>query len=301
MPGRVYGESRVSSGNAVRLAAMEAPVLQPPGSSVSSPVRRVRIAAVADLHVRGTEIAPSFPDLSRLSEKADLLLVAGDLTDNGRLVEAEAVGELLGSARIPVAAVLGNHDLRTLRRAAFRRALERRGVELLEGGSAQWRLPNGVRVGIAGTIGCGGGFWPVEGPDAIHTRTLKRLAVRVRSEALALDRALATLDADVEIALTHFAPTISTLGNEPPGKYWMLGNCEFGVVLDRHAPAIVVHGHAHHGTLRGRTPGGVPVRNVALPIVGGIHFEVLEASPALGKARGGVGQPRHWLCSPCRT
>jgi hypothetical protein len=58
----------------------------------------------------------------------------------------------------------------------------------------------------------------------------------------------------------------------------MLGNCEMGLVLDRHAPDLVVHGHAHLGTLRGRTPGGVPVRNVALPVVGRVHLEVLKAS-----------------------
>jgi hypothetical protein len=64
----------------------------------------------------------------------------------------------------------------------------------------------------------------------------------------------------------------------------MLGNCELGVVLDRRLPDLVIHGHAHLGTLRGRTPGGVPVRNVALPVVGRVHLEVLER-PIKGHAR----------------
>lgn len=250
-----------------------------PGVRVSS---RIRIAAVGDLHVRGSDVGRGLTSLCDLGLRADLLLVAGDLTDNGRLVEAEAVGELLASAQIPVAAVLGNHDLRSLRRTTFRRALEGWGIEVLDGRSVHIRLPNGVRVGIAGTAGCGGGFWPLEGPDALHTRTMKRLAVRARSEAQALDRAMAELDSDIQIALTHFAPTTSTLGEEPPSKYWMLGNCELGVVLDRYAPTLVIHGHAHHGRLQGRTPGGVPVRNVALPVVGGIHIETVALSgPAL--------------------
>jgi hypothetical protein len=138
------------------------------------------------------------------------------------------------------------------------------------------RLPNGARVGIAGTAGSGGGFWPHEGPTAIHARTLKRLAIRARRECEVLERALLSLDADVRIAALHFAPTTTTLGREPLAKYWMLGNCEFGVVLDRRLPDLVVHGHAHLGTLKGRTPGGVPVRNVALPVVGRIHLEVLD-------------------------
>jgi Icc-related predicted phosphoesterase len=239
-------------------------------------VLRVRVAAIGDLHVRGREEPSAVPGLSDLAETADFLLVAGDLTENGRLLEAEAAGELLAAARLPVVAVLGNHDLRSLRRVAFRRALERSGIEVLDGCATVVRLPNGSRVGIAGTAGSGGGFWPYEGPTAIHARTLKRLAIRAHRECDALERALLSLEADVRIAALHFAPTTTTLGREPLAKYWMLGNCELGVVVDRRSPDLVVHGHAHLGTLRGRTPGGVPVRNVALPVVGRVHLEVLE-------------------------
>ncbi len=250
---------------------------RPPGALRTRPVLRARIAAISDLHLRGADDRRLVADLRDVSHHADLLIVAGDLTENGRIVEAEAAGELLASAHLPVVSVLGNHDLRTLRRVAFRRVLERWGVEVLDGNSTCIRLPNGARVGIAGTSGCGGGFWPLEGPDAIHTRTMKRLAIRSKREAAALDSAFAELDADMRIALTHFAPTTSTLGREPLAKYWMLGNCELGIVLDRRAPDLVVHGHAHLGTLRGCTPGGIPVRNVAYPVVGGVHFESLDA------------------------
>jgi len=237
---------------------------------------RVRIAAIGDLHVRGQEDQRAVPGLCNLADHADLLLVAGDLTENGRLLEAEAAGELLAAARLPVVAVLGNHDLRSLRRTAFRRTLERHGIEILDGQATVVYLANGTRVGIAGTTGCGGGFWPQEGPDGIHTRTFKRLALRASRECAALERALLDLRADVRIATTHYAPTTSTLGREPLAKYWMLGNCELGVVLDRRRPDLIVHGHAHLGTLNGRTLGGVPVRNVALPVVGTVHIEVFE-------------------------
>ena len=237
---------------------------------------RVRVAAVGDLHIRGREDLTDVPGLAALANTADLLLVAGDLTENGRLLEAELAGELLAATRLPVVAVLGNHDLRSLRRAAFRRVLERFGIEVLDGCATVVRLANGLRVGIAGTPGSGGGFWPHEGPDAIHTRTLKRLAIRARRECQVLEQGLLSLDADVRIAMLHFAPTTTTLGQEPLTKYWMLGNCELGVVLDRRLPDLVVHGHAHLGTLRGSTLGGVPVRNVALPVAGQVHLEVLE-------------------------
>jgi Icc-related predicted phosphoesterase len=241
------------------------------------PYCRVRVAATGDLHLRGTEGPEAIPGLQDVRDRADLLLVAGDITESGRLIEAEAAGELLATARVPVIAVLGNHDLRTLRRVAFRRALERSGIEVLDGEATSISLPAGPRVGIAGTTGSGGGFWPIEGPDAIHTRTLKRLAVRSLRECRALERALAMLDADVRIAATHFAPTASTLGSEPQAKYWMLGNCELGLMLDRQSPDLIIHGHAHLGTLKGQTPGGIPVRNVALPVVRCIHVEILDA------------------------
>ncbi len=239
---------------------------------------RPRIAAIGDLHIRGPEDWQLLSRLMDIKHQADVLLVAGDLTENGRLIEAEIAGELLASSHIPVVVVLGNHDLRTLRRVAFRKVLERWGIEVLEGRATSIELPGELRIGIAGTVGCGGGFWPLEGPRAMHSRTMKRLAIRSKRECVALDRALQSVEANYHIALTHFAPTTSTLGREPLAKYWMLGNCELGVVLDRRAPDLIVHGHAHLGNFRGRTPGGLPVLNVALPVIGGVHFESLGES-----------------------
>lgn len=234
---------------------------------------QLRLAATADLHVRGPETDLMADHFSSIAQRADLLLVAGDLTENGRLIEAEAAADLLAEANLPVIAVLGNHDNRTLRRTAFRKAFTRRGIEVLDGQATRLVLPNQISVGIAGTAGCGGGFWPHEGPNALHARTLKRLALRSKRECLALEAAMDRIDADFTIALTHFAPTTTTLGQEPLVKYWMLGNCELGFVLDRMAPDLAIHGHAHLGSLQGRTQRGVPVRNVALPIIGDVYVE----------------------------
>jgi Icc-related predicted phosphoesterase len=85
------------------------------------------------------------------------------------------------------------------------------------------------------------------------------------------------LHADVTIALMHFSPTVSTLGREPIAKYWMLGNCELGVVLDRHRPDLVIHGHAHLGNLEGHTVGGLPVRNVAVSITSDVYIEAVSS------------------------
>lgn len=246
-----------------------------PCQPVAPPHAWVRVAAIGDLHVRASDDAPAIRGLTDLRGRADVLVVAGDITDNGRVAEAEAAGALLAEARIPIIAVLGNHDRRSLRRSAFRRTLERAGITVLDGDSTAIVAASGTRIGIAGATGSGGGFWPDEGPDVIHARTFKQLAVRAARECESLQRALLELDADVRIAVTHFAPTASTLGIEPLAKYWMLGNSELGAVVDRRMPHLVIHGHAHLGRLEGRTPGGVPVRNVALPVVGGVHVEAL--------------------------
>lgn len=232
--------------------------------------KSVRVAAIGDLHIRARTEPAMREAVAALKGAVDALVVAGDITEGGRLIEAAHAAELFGQASVPVVAVLGNHDLRCLRRAAFRRALQRSGAIVLDGESVVITAADGTRIGFAGVGGCGGGFWPVEGPTDIQNRALKALALRTKREAAGLDRALGELDADVTIAVTHFAPTATTLGREPTAKYWMLGNCELGRVIDRHAVDLVLHGHAHLGNAVGSTIGGTPVRNVARAVTGGL-------------------------------
>ncbi len=236
----------------------------------------IRLAAIGDLHVRARGPLPVGDDLAALGATADVLVVAGDITDGGRLIEAERAAELLAAAGLPVVAVLGNHDLRTVRRRAFRRVLERRGIALLDGEGTTLRTPAGREIGIAGIGGCGGGFWSGAGPETIHHRASHALALRSRREATRLDAALAALGGEVRVVVTHFAPTSSTLGREPLAKYWMLGNAELGRVIDRHRVDLALHGHAHLGNATGRTAGGTPVRNVALAVEGGVALFLLD-------------------------
>lgn len=251
----------------------------------SSGTERVRLAAIGDLHIR-ERTSPTLRSAFRaLDGQVEALVVAGDITEGGRLIEAEYAAELFRHAAVPVVAVLGNHDLRCIRRAAFRRVLRDAGAVVLDGESIVVTARGGTTIGFAGVNGCGGGFWPVEGPDAIHSRALKAMALRTRREAAGLDRALAELDADVTIAVTHFAPTATTLGREPIAKYWMLGNCELGRVIDRHAVDLVLHGHAHLGNPAGRTIGGTPVRNVARAVTGGLVIHEVGRRRDVGSRR----------------
>lgn len=205
------------------------------------------------------------------ADEVDLVLLTGDMTDNGRKIEVEQVARVMAGVDAPVYAVMGNHDRRTLRRKEFRRALATGGVELLDGESTVVESRHGLRVGLVGIGGYGGGFWPDEAPDLLSTRFSQAVAVRARREAARLEAALDALashDTDLVIVTMHYAPTTTTLGAEPMMKHWMLGNSVLGRVVDRHDVALVLHGHAHLGNYHGVTPGGTPVRNVALPVVG---------------------------------
>jgi Icc-related predicted phosphoesterase len=235
----------------------------------------IRIAAIGDLHIRTTVPDGMVRHVADLDHRADLLVIAGDITNHGTLLQAELAAELFRRVHLPIVAVLGNHDRRTLRRAAFCKALASGGVTVLDGTSRVFEL-NGQRVGIAGVGGSGGGFWPDEGPDTLSRKACQRLAVRARREAARLDHALRELEADATVVVTHFAPTISTLGREPVAKYPLLGNIELSRVIDQHDVDLVLHGHAHLGNPLGRTPGGTLVRNVAIDVTGGVIIHDLH-------------------------
>jgi Icc-related predicted phosphoesterase len=240
-------------------------------STTNEGKRAIRIAAIGDLHLRTTIPYQMVEDLRSLNGMADLLVIAGDITDGGKIPEVELAGELLTEVRLPMVAVLGNHDRRGIRRRAMRDILERAGVTLLDGDSLVMRFDESRQLGLAGVGGYGGGFWPEEVPDLVHARISKAVGVRARRESMRLDAALEQLSGkqvDATVVVMHYSPTVSTLGSEPIVKYWMLGNSLLGKVIDSHPVDLVLHGHAHLGNKEGSTPAGIPVRNVAAHVTG---------------------------------
>ena len=65
----------------------------------------------------------------------------------------------------------------------------------------------------------------------------------------------------------HYAPCRATLEGEPLEIFPFLGATRLSGPLDQLRPTLALHGHAHRGNLRGATRGGVPVYNVALPVL----------------------------------
>jgi len=243
--------------------------------------RAVRIAAIADLHLRAGQAGRFRSAFLGLAE-ADVLLLGGDLTNGGTPAEIDVLTKEVAGLPVPVVAVLGNHDHDEGLGDQMSARLSAVGVTVLDGDSVVLHTPAG-RLGIAGLMGGGGGFPGTAGeppaPGPLYEYEVERRR-RGPLDAERLRAALAGLDSDVRVALTHFAPITGTLVGEPEAIYPSLGSQEMATAIDASDVHLAVHGHAHAGTEEGTTPGGVPVRNVAFPVLRRPY--AVYALPALG-------------------
>ena len=241
----------------------------------------IRVAAVGDVHVGVDSAGRLRPRLSGLAGQADLFLLAGDLTHRGRPEEAKVLVEELREVGVPTVAVLGNHDYHCDQQDAVTEVLRAAGIGVLEGDGVVVEVGD-HRVGIAGTKGFGGGFAGACASD-FGEPEMKAFVRHTKALAGRLERALAALHADRRVALLHYSPVAETLAGEPREIHAFLGSYLLAEAVDRAGADLVVHGHAHRGSRCGTTPGGVPVRNVAAPVIG-CAYEVLcfdgETAPA---------------------
>ncbi len=225
----------------------------------------IRVAAVGDVHMDADVLGRYRPALDGLADCADVLLLAGDLTRHGTVAEAQCVVREFGGLAVPVVAVLGNHDYQSDQSAAVAALLADAGLRMLEGDGVLLDCA-GQRLGVAGVKGFGGGF----GSHTASNFGEPEMKAFVGTTIQAADRlgtALRGLECDVLVALTHYAPVPETLVGEPVEIYPFLGSYLLAQAIDSAPTALAVHGHAHAGSERGTTPGGVPVRNVAHPVI----------------------------------
>lgn len=229
----------------------------------------IRIAAVGDLHLARDEGERWRAALAPVSDDADLLLLAGDLTRVGATDEAEAVARALSDVRIPVCAVLGNHDFHEGREKELVEILSGHRVRVLDGSAATLEVGR-TRVGVAGSKGFGGGFANACGSE-FGEPEMKAFVAHTRILARRLAHALRSLETELRIALLHYAPVPETLVGERLEIYPFLGSYLLAEAVDEVGADLVLHGHAHAGSERGETPGGVRVRNVAQPVIGSAY------------------------------
>jgi Icc-related predicted phosphoesterase len=237
-------------------------------------VRDVRVAAVGDIHFDTTRTGSLRDLFSDVHRNADVLALCGDLTTHGKPEQMKAfVGELAG-VQVPIVAVLGNHDYESGQHEECTRVLCDAGVEVLDGTNTVIQ-----GIGFAGTKGFAGGF----GRGALGPfgeQLIKDFVNAAVDEALKLERALLQLRAETRLVLLHYAPIQETIIGEPEVIYPFLGSSRLLQPIETHGADAVFHGHAHHGVLQADTPGGIPVFNVALPLLHaeGLNFRIFTAA-----------------------
>ena len=222
----------------------------------------LRIAAVADLHVKKNSQGAMQQIFTRASENADVMLLCGDLTDYGTVEEAKILAkEITSWLRIPTIAVLGNHDFETNNEKELTQMLTDVGVTVLDGDSHEIH-----GVGFAGVKGFAGGFGRRQ-LGAWGEKIIKAFVHEAIEEALKLEAALARLRTPQKIGVLHYSPIHATVQGEPEEIIPFLGSTRLEDPLDRYRATAVFHGHAHRGSLEGRTKGNAVVYNVAMPLL----------------------------------
>jgi Icc-related predicted phosphoesterase len=228
-------------------------------------VKKIRIAAVGDIHVRETDKGKWVEYFKEASKQADIMVICGDLTDTGDESEAQILAEELRSCTIPVVAVLGNHDFEKGRHKLIRQIVQKENVHVLDGEAVV--VGN---IGFAGVKGFGGGF-DNHMLSMFGEGAMKAFVQEAVDEALRLDRALARLDAeyhcDKKVAIMHYSPIKETVVGEPEVIWPFLGSSRLAEPLNRRDVAVAFHGHAHVGKLEGTTSNNVKVFNVSKPIL----------------------------------
>jgi Icc-related predicted phosphoesterase len=221
----------------------------------------MRIAATADIHFSPQSYDRIREPFSHVRDEADVLVIAGDLTNYGKPDEMHSLLNALVRLRIPIIAVLGNHDYESCQEQELMKMMTTEGIKVLDGSSYE---RDGV--GFAGTKGFIGGFG--RGVlTAFGEREVKAFVQASIDETMKLERALSMLRTEKIVIVTHYAPVSETVRGEPVEIWPYLGSSRLAEVIDRHGAALAIHGHAHHGQLDGKTTAGVPVHNVALSLL----------------------------------
>jgi Icc-related predicted phosphoesterase len=221
----------------------------------------MRIAATADLHFSGSRQNVLHDQLNTVRQEADVLVLAGDLTNYGQPDEMEPLLNVVVRSRVPTIAVLGNHDYESGKQQELIRMMSSSGIKVLDGTAYE---RDGV--GFAGTKGFVGGFG--RGVlTAFGEPEIKQFVQASIDEALKLERAMAQLRTPKRVVVVHYSPIAATVQGEAAEIFPFLGTSRLAEVIDRHGADLVLHGHAHHGQLEGKTTGGSPVYNVAITLL----------------------------------
>jgi Icc-related predicted phosphoesterase len=221
--------------------------------------KRLRVAAIGDLHVQESR-TDSYKELfQEIASVADVLALCGDLTNYGKTSEIELLADDLAGIQIPIVGVLGNHDHECGQPEVIKAYLTDAGVRVLDNGES-FEIEG---VGFAGCMGAMGGF----GRGMLSSfgeKAVKAFVHECLEETMKLETSLRMLRTERAVAVMHYSPVAETLEGEPLEIFPFLGNSRLAHTVDQFDNVrAVVHGHAHRGVHKGKTPGGIPVYNCA--------------------------------------
>jgi Icc-related predicted phosphoesterase len=223
---------------------------------------KIRVAAAADLHCRQDDHGRFRQFVRQVNSMAEILLLCGDLTDRGTVDDAQTLAEELSALRVPCAAVLGNHDYDHGSSKQIVEILAKVNVRCLDGD----RFVFEKVLGVAGIKGFGGGFENAT-LQAFGEPQIKDFVQAAVSESLKLETALGQLVTPKKVVIMHYAPIAATTEGEIPELRPFLGSSRLAGPVNRYGADAIFHGHSHHGSPRGKTDKGVPVYNVAMPLL----------------------------------
>ncbi len=124
----------------------------------------IRIAAAGDVHFDRKSHNRLAQHFTNMQDKADIFLLAGDLTQSGHPEEMQVLADDLRKCPVPVVAVLGNHDYHLEQVETVTKILQDANVIVLERNCTILHIKD-YRVGVAGAKGFGGGFVGASGSD----------------------------------------------------------------------------------------------------------------------------------------
>jgi len=248
----------------------------------------IRIAAAGDVHASEATRERVERAFAQVESESDMILLAGDLTTTGEPGQARVLADACRGLSIPVFAVLGNHDCHAGRGADIQAVLEEAGVLMLD---RSWKTCEiaGLELGVVGAKGFVGGFPGSVLPD-FGEPLLRRVYEETTLEAEAIGRGLQeSVHCDLRVVLLHYAPVEATIAGEPEGIHLLLGSDRLATPIAEFGADLVLHGHAHAGSFRGRI-GQIPVYNVAVHVTGR-DFWIFDLEGARGRSEVGVEGP----------
>jgi Icc-related predicted phosphoesterase len=205
------------------------------------------------------------------AKKPDLLLIAGDVAFMGDSDQTKKYTEMLkiiedAKWTCPIVAVFGNHESGEPNETEIINKFKDK-IHFLRDQSLKLTI-KGKTIGIVGSIGVldSTTLWESDGIVGVFDQ--------FGSSIEKLNKLLKSLDTDIKILLTHYAPTYKTLEGEPEELLEVMGSEVMERILKRTKPDFAIHGHAHHGIPLAFVDK-IPVINAAFPV----NHKIIELDP----------------------